>query len=210
MACRATNSQALRDLLLRLHPEMDVDAIIDALARNRAAARALPEMSVSQLSAVLPQRTAELIHTIPGIARAMLRGNYPEHPIIGTFDEASRFLRGCFLGMTYEHCHLLLLRKNRYVIADKIIQSGTLTAVPFYIRNIVETALAHQADALIISHNHPGGLPFPSEADVQSTYSLMQALQPLSIPLLDHIIIAGNIAISLRQDRADKDISELT
>lgn len=202
------DNESLRALLRRLHPNEDMDAAMDELSRGHASVRAVPEMSVAHLSTLLPERTAELVHTIPGIARAMLRNNYPAHPSIGTFDQARRFLRGCHLGMNYEQCHLILLRKNQRMIVDMVIQRGTLTSVPFYTRNILEAALAHQADAIILSHNHPGGSPDASAADADSTYSLLQALAPLSIPLLDHIIIAGDHALSMRRALADNGLSE--
>ena len=199
---------ALRALLHRLHPGEDTDAAVDALSRGHASNRAIAEMSVARLSAQLPERTAELLHAIPGIARATLRNNYPAHPCIGSFAEARRFLRGCYLGVNYEQCHLILLRKNQRMIADTVIQRGTLSSVPFYTRNILEVVLAHQADAIILSHNHPGGTLHASDDDVLSTYSLLQALAPLSIPLLDHIIIADDRALSIRQELATSGLTE--
>lgn len=196
------HTDALRAMLRKLHPSMDVDAAVDALMRGHTSARALPEMSVSQLSRQLPERTAELVHLIPGMARSMLRNNYPEHPAIGTMSEAAHFLRGHYLGRSYEHCYLLLLKRNRRLIREVMVQSGTVNSLPFYSRNIVEAVLAHQADALVISHNHPGGTAAPSQADVESTQHLIAAPEPLSTPLIDHLIIAGDQALSLREMEA--------
>lgn len=193
------NTESLRALLKRLHPNIDMDTAVDELMRGHASPRALPEMSVSQLSAQLPVRTAELVHLIPGIARSMLRNNYPAHPTIGCLKDACGFLRSHYLGLRYEHCHLLLLRKNRRVISEQMIQSGTINSLPFYPRNIVEAVLAAEADAIVISHNHPGGTAAPSNADVESTRALIDALSPLSIPLLDHVIIANDSALSIRE-----------
>lgn len=190
---------ALCDLIRRLHPDMNADAAIDELMRGHMSARAIPEMDVARLSQRFPERTAELIHLIPGMARATLRNNYPPAPFIRTPDEAARFLRGHYIGLSYEHCYLLLLRKNQRLIREVMIQSGTLDSLPFYPRNIVEAALTYEADAIVLSHNHPGGTPFPSQADVDSTWSLIEALQPLAIPLVDHIIIAGEDSLSLRE-----------
>lgn len=192
-------TEALRALLKRLHPAMDVDAAVDELMRGHISPRALPEMSVSQLSAHLPQRTAELVHLIPGVARSMLRNNYPANPTIGCLEEACGFLRGHYLGLSYEHCHLLLLRKTRRVVSERMIQSGTINSLPFYPRNIVEAVLAAEADAIVISHNHPGGTAVPSNADIESTRGLIDALAPLSIPLLDHIIVTSDSALSIRE-----------
>ncbi len=192
-------TDALRDMLRRLHPSMDVDAAVDALMMGRTSPRALPEMSIIQLSQQFPERTAELIHLIPGMARKMLRDNYPARPSLGTMREAAHFLRGHYLGLSYEHCYLLLLKKNRRLIREVMIQSGTVDSLPFYSRNIVEAVLTHQADAVILSHNHPGGTIAPSQADVESTCHLIAALEPLATPLIDHLIITDDQALSLRE-----------
>lgn len=190
---------ALRALLRRMQPKMDTDAALDALAYGTLSGRIVPEMGVTQLSKHLPKRTAEVVHLLPAITRATMRNTYPAHPKISCKDEAGRFLRCRFLGQRYEHCNLLLLRKNHYLITDIMIQSGTLDSLPFYPRNILEAVLDAEADAVVISHNHPGGTREPSLADIDSTRSLIRALAPLEIPLLDHLIYARDEIISIRE-----------
>lgn len=193
------NNAALRALVQLLHPKLDADAIVDELMRGHASQRAIAQMSVAELSTLLPERTAELIHLIPGIARSTLRNNFPAHPKISCLAEACRFLHGRYLGLSYEHCHLLLLRKNRIVVHEQMIQSGTINSLPFYTRNIMEVVLATDADAIVVSHNHPGGTTAPSQSDISSTVALIEALAPLSIPLLDHVIITDSAATSIRE-----------
>lgn len=196
---RTPNTDALRRLIRRLHPTIDADAIVDSYMHGEASFRTMPEMNVNRLADQLPLRTAELIHLIPGIARATLRDRYPAHPPITCLDDACRFLYGHFLGLQHEYCYLLLMRKSRYLIRDLLIQTGTLDSVPFYARNIAEAVLAHDADALIVAHNHPGGTMAPSQGDLECTDMLIRALEPLGVPLLDHIIIAGSSGVSIRQ-----------
>ena len=193
------NNEALRALLQRLEPKLDADAVIDELMRGHISRRAVAQMSVAELWAHLPQRTAELIHLIPGIARSTLRDNFPARPKISCLEDACRFLHSRYLGLSYEHCHLLLLRRNRYVVHEQMIQSGTIDSLPFYTRNIVEIVLSTEADAVVVSHNHPGGSTAPSNSDVTSTVALIEALAPLSIPLLDHIIVTDTSATSMRE-----------
>ena len=54
------------------------------------------------------------------------------------------------------------------------------------------------AHAIVISHNHPNNTLLPSRDDVGCTLSLIIALQPLGVPLLDHVVIADQQAVSIR------------
>jgi DNA repair protein RadC len=68
--------------------------------------------------------------------------------------------------------------------------------LPF--RTIVEEALRLGSAALLLAHNHPGGVPAPSEDDLAVTRRLAQVIEPLGIRLHDHLIFAGEGCLSLR------------
>ena len=57
---------------------------------------------------------------------------------------------------------------------------------------MVKAALAHNAAAVILAHNHPSGMAEPSRADEMLTHSLKDALAMVDVKLLDHFIVAGN------------------
>jgi DNA repair protein RadC len=69
---------------------------------------------------------------------------------------------------------------------------GSITQTAVYPREILKEALARNASALIVAHNHPSGNPLPSEADQELTKILIKALQLVDIPLLDHCIVSGS------------------
>jgi DNA repair protein RadC len=71
------------------------------------------------------------------------------------------------------------------------VHEGTINEAPVYPRLIVETALRHQANSIIISHNHPGGSLNPSNADIEVTKRISSAVEAISIKVVDHIIVAG-------------------
>jgi DNA repair protein RadC len=102
---------------------------------------------------------------------------------------AVRLLRKQIQDETRESiCGLFLDSKHR-VIAAEVLAVGSLREAPIYPRELVRRALAHNAAALILAHNHPSGDPTPSEADISITKQLKTTLQPLDVRLLDHIII---------------------
>lgn len=91
----------------------------------------------------------------------------------------------------YESFAVLFLDvKNRLIAAEELFR-GTLTHASVYPREVVKTALAHNAAAVILAHNHPSGTPEPSAADRTLTQTLKQALALVDVRLLDHFVVAG-------------------
>jgi DNA repair protein RadC len=76
---------------------------------------------------------------------------------------------------------------------------GTLTQTSVYPREIVKSALACNAAAVIFAHNHPSGVAQPSQADELLTANLRDALALVDVKVLDHFIIAGGRAISFAE-----------
>jgi DNA repair protein RadC len=76
---------------------------------------------------------------------------------------------------------------------------GTLTQASVYPREVIKMALAANAAALIIGHNHPSGRLEPSQADLTLTRHLKQALSMVDIRLLDHILVAANKTMSFAE-----------
>lgn len=93
---------------------------------------------------------------------------------------------------------LFLDAQNR-LIADEVLFTGTLTQTSVYPREVVKRALAHNAAALILAHNHPSGLAEPSRADELLTAALKSALALVDVRVLDHLVVAGNRSVSFAE-----------
>lgn len=85
---------------------------------------------------------------------------------------------------------LLLDAQNRLLHAEELFR-GTLTQTSVYPREVVKLALAHNAAAVILAHNHPSGTREPSHADEALTTALKNALALVDVRVLDHFIVAG-------------------
>ncbi len=75
---------------------------------------------------------------------------------------------------------------------------GLAGRVSFPLRRIVADALAFGATALLLSHNHPGGDPNPSRADIAATNYLVRTIEPLGIRVHDHIVEGAERSFSFR------------
>jgi DNA repair protein RadC len=87
---------------------------------------------------------------------------------------------------------------NRPIGADDLF-TGTLTQTSVYPREVIRAALARNASAVIITHNHPSGNAEPSRADIVLTEKLKKALDLIDVRLIDHVITAGGKFISLAE-----------
>ena len=86
---------------------------------------------------------------------------------------------------------LWLDAQNRLIRADELF-TGSLTSTSVYPREVVKAALANNAAAVILAHNHPSGVAEPSSADEMLTRNLKSALALVDVRVLDHFIVAGN------------------
>lgn len=86
---------------------------------------------------------------------------------------------------------LWLDAQNRLIASEEMFR-GSLTQTSVYPREVVKSALQHNAAAVIFAHNHPSGVSEPSLADTLLTRQLKEALALVDVRLLDHFIVAGN------------------
>ena len=94
---------------------------------------------------------------------------------------------------------VVLLDAQHRVLATEELFRGTLTQTSVYPREVVKTALRHNAAAVILSHNHPSGIAEPSHADELLTRSLKSALALVDVRVLDHFIVAGDSVLSFAE-----------
>jgi len=95
---------------------------------------------------------------------------------------------------------LFLDIKNRLLDTDNLF-NGTVNSSAVYPREIVKTALKKNASSVILVHNHPSGDPTPSPEDKRITQDVVNALNPVDIRVLDHIIIGDNKYFSFASEK---------
>ena len=109
------------------------------------------------------------------------------------------YLRLILRSKEYEvFCCVYLDAQNRVIAVEELFH-GTLTQTSVYPREIIKRALAHNAAALILAHNHPSGVAEPSPADHALTRKLAEALALVDVRVLDHFIVAGASSLSFME-----------
>ncbi|PAU61382.1 hypothetical protein BZL41_14260 [Pseudomonas sp. PIC25] len=93
----------------------------------------------------------------------------------------------------------LFLDAKHRVLAFEVLFHGTIDGASVYPRQVVKRALAHNAAALILTHNHPSGVAEPSQADRHLTQRLKEALALIDVRVLDHFIVGDGEPLSLAE-----------
>ncbi len=120
---------------------------------------------------------------------------------ISTPEDIANFVK-LHIGAKQRECLLLLcLNDANKLVHHAIVIEGTVDRAPFYPREIMKSALDHNATKIILVHNHPSGEPTPSESDHKITAKLEKIAAEFSIELLDHLIATPRLAFSLKTGR---------
>ena len=156
----------------------------------------LPEFS--KLNGLGPAKYAQL-QAVMELARRSISEDLRTGETLGSPQAVRQYLQLLLARRPYESFAVLFLDvKNRLIAAEELFR-GTLTHTSVYPREVVKTALAHNAAAVILAHNHPSGTPEPSAADRTLTLALKQALALVDVRLLDHFVVAGRHVYSFAE-----------
>jgi DNA repair protein RadC len=145
------------------------------------------------------ENTAILVSLIPSLSRRYFQGKWGQKPVLNSSSLAGEYTVSLFMGRTYEAFYVICLDAQNRVNHAALVHEGTINEAPVYPRLIVETALRHQANSVILAHNHPGGSLRPSSDDIEVTKRIKTALGSISINVVDHIIAAGDRYISFAE-----------
>jgi len=102
-------------------------------------------------------------------------------------------------GEQHERFAVLFLDVQNRLLAFETMSVGTLAQTSVYPREIVCAALAHDAAAVILAHNHPSGNTNPSQADQALTQTIKTTLALIDVRVLDHVIVAPGEALSMAE-----------
>ncbi|EHQ37072.1 RadC family protein [Methanoplanus limicola] len=102
-------------------------------------------------------------------------------------------------GKKQEYFICVTLNGAGEVIENRVVTVGTLNHSPVHPREVFADAISDRAASVILIHNHPSGNPEPSADDIAVTERLLKSAEIVGIGILDHIIIAKNGLVSLRE-----------
>jgi DNA repair protein RadC len=114
-------------------------------------------------------------------------------------DDTRDYLKAQLRDLPYECFACLLLDTRHRILRFEEMFRGTIDGASVHPREVVKKALAHNAAAVILAHNHPSGVAEPSQADIHLTRRLKDALGLVDVRVLDHMIIGDGQITSLAE-----------
>ncbi len=191
--------EVLEYALFSAVPRGDTNEIAHRLMARFGSQAAVFEAAPADLAAVegMGPLSAALLSFVPQLARRYLKDCVAtEKPCLKTSEEAMAYAIPLMAGRADEVFYVVSLDAACRVMHAALLAHGTVAEVRLHPRQVVETALRSRASSVLFIHNHPAGTARPSTDDLRLTETLVKVLQPLSIKVLDHIIVAGDQAYS--------------
>jgi len=139
----------------------------------------------------------KFLHELPV---QVLKQKIIEQPMRHSSQEFVDYLRYSMADLKKEIFKVIYLNNRNQIIDAADLFEGTLNSIPIHPREIVESAIKHNAAGLIFAHNHPAGDPTPSQSDKQLTRDLVFMGMILQIKVLDHIVVGKNTYFSFADE----------
>lgn len=140
---------------------------------------------------------AVLIHMVPDLSRVYQSDKFDNEEKLITNDNIGEKMIRVFAGKTEEAVYAIFLDAKGKELYSGIISRGSARFAPIYAKDLVSISARCNAVSVIIAHNHPSGVAFPSKADIEATADIADALEIIGVRLVDHIIVADRDYISL-------------
>ncbi len=193
--------QVLELLLFYCVPRQDTNPIAHALLDRFGSFSQVLEAPASELRKVpgVGENVAAFITLLTATCRYYQVNRSTTGAVVTTVEQCGEFLLPYFCGRRNETVFLLCLDAKCKVISCKEVGEGSVNSASVPIRRIVEMALGDNASSVILAHNHPSGVAVPSLEDRYTTKKLAMSLEAVEIELVDHLVVADDDFVSMRQ-----------
>jgi DNA repair protein RadC len=145
-----------------------------------------------------PAKRAEIAAVLE-MARRALAQQMSAAPVFDTPQQVKDYLALHLAGRQQEVFVALFLDGQHRMLALRELFQGTLAQTSVYPREVVKAALAHNAGAVVLAHNHPSGVAEPSRADEFLTATLRNALALVDVRVLDHLVVGQGQVVSMAE-----------
>lgn len=133
------------------------------------------------------------------LSKRYLAESMMESTVLDSPSVVRTYLHQSLKSEKYEQFILIHLDNQHKVIKQEVLFKGTIDSAAVYPRVVVDSVIKNNSAAVIFAHNHPSGIAEPSQADIQLTKKLKQALSLIDVRTLDHFIIGYQEVVSLAE-----------
>lgn len=196
------SQRELLAIILRIGTEgMSALALADELLRQFGGLNGLARATLDELQRVHgigPVKAIELKAAME-LGKRIALNTQDARPQVKTPADAAQLLMLNMGMLEQEEVRTMLLDTRNRVMGTPMIYRGSLNAASMRVGEVFREAIRGNCASIIVAHNHPSGDPTPSAEDIDVTKALAQAGKLLDIEVLDHIIVAQNHYVSLKE-----------
>ena len=193
--------QVLELLLFYCIPRQDTNPVAHRLLDHFGSLTQVLEATPEELKKVpgIGDAVATFLALVTSVGRYYNVNRAASVQILSSLDACGKYLVPRFYGRRNETVFILCMDAKCKVLCCKEVGEGSVNSAAVPIRRIVEMALGANATSVVIAHNHPSGVAVPSHEDIQTTRRLAMALSAVEITLIDHMVVAEDDFVSMRQ-----------
>ncbi len=144
------------------------------------------------------EKTALDLKLLHAASVRMGRESVLGRPVLSSWTALLDYCRSAMQFEAVEQFRVLFLDRKNRLIADEVLGRGTIDRAPVYPREIIKRALALEATAIILAHNHPSGDPTPSQSDITMTNEVIATAKAMNVVVHDHLIIGRENVVSFK------------
>jgi len=194
--------EALELLLFYAIPRTDTNPVAHRLIERFGSLAGVLSATPEQLAEVegVGENAATLLSLVTALCRRARIDAAQGAAILSDAEHVGAFFCGLFQGVHEERLYEACLDAKGKLLQCFKVADGSVDTVNINMRRIVENALKCGASAVVLSHNHPSGVALPSPDDNAATLMVYNALRTVGVALTDHIIVADDDFVSLRDN----------
>jgi len=197
---RMHDYELIEYLLALALPRRDTKPLAKALLAEFGSIGALMAAPPEDLARIkgMGETSVAAIKIVQATALRMLQTEAASRPVLTNWQALLDYLRADMAHHLIERVRVLHLNTRNMLLRDELIAEGTIDEAAVHVRQVLKRAMDLGSAAIILVHNHPGGDPSPSRADIELTRAIAAALKAPGIALHDHVIIGRQGHVSLR------------
>ena len=194
--------ELLELLLFYAIPRRNTNEIAHRLLNRFGSLRGVMTADISQLTKVegVGIRTALFLRIVSSVSSVAYGEQENKLRRISTEDELRRYVTGLLRSSSEEEIYLLLFSGTGHLIHNERLAVGLAASSQFSLHRAVQIACQYEASSVVLAHNHPGGLPVPSDLDVKTTDHFRRALAAAGIEMIAHYIVCEGNCVSVLPD----------
>jgi DNA repair protein RadC len=192
--------ELLELFLFRTIPRQDTKPLAKALLAKfgtLAGVLGAPVQRIAEVQGAGPA-VAQDLKIVQAMLERAAKSELHKRAVISSWSQLVSYCRTAMAHEPREQFRVLFLDAKNQLIADEVMNQGTVDHAPVYPREIARRALELSAAAVILVHNHPSGDPKPSAADLAITREIVAAMSAVHVKVHDHLVIGRNGAESFK------------